>query len=249
VSATGSSVTNARGASRPGRRARAERGIGPAGQGAVPLSGRRAEAARNDARVLEAAREVLALAPDAPMAAVARRAGVGVGSLYRRYPSKEALVARLCLDAALAVEGQARVALERARAYPWGAFVGFMTGALAEGSVLLIAGLAGRLGPNEELAAAAGRVRDVVDELLAFVQAAGAIRPDVVADDLALLFTQLRAIRHADEQRALALRRRSLELTLQALHASGAAPLPGPAPTGSDLLAASIATVDATTDA
>ena len=198
--------------------------------------------------MLEAAREVLALAPDAPMAAVARRASVGVGSLYRRYPSKEALVAGLCLDAALAVEGQAHVALDRARAYPWGAFVGFMTGALAEGSVLLIAGLAGRLGPNEELAAAAGRVRAVVGELLAFVQAAGAIRPDVAVDDLALLFTQLRAIRHADEQRALALRRRSLELTLQAFHASGAAPLPGPAPTASDL-AASIATVDATMDA
>jgi len=91
-------------------------------------------------------------------------------------------------------------------------------------------------------------VRDVVGELLAFVQAAGAIRPDVAADDLALLFTQLRAIRHADEQRALALRRRSLELTLQAFHANGAAPLPGPPPTASDL-AASIATVDATMDA
>jgi AcrR family transcriptional regulator len=248
VSANGSSVTNGRAAAARDGAPGPSGGIGPAGQGAAPLSGRRAEAARNDARVLEAAREVLALAPDAPMAAVARCAGVGVGSLYRRYPSKEGLVARLCLDAALAVEGQARVALDRARAYPWGAFVGFMTGALAEGSVLLIAGLAGRLGPNEELAAAAGRVREVVGELLAFVQAAGAIRPDVAADDLALLFTQLRAIRHADEQRALALRRRSLELTLQAFHARGAAPLPGPAPTASDL-AASIATVDATMDA
>ena len=45
------------------------------------LGGRRAEAARNDVRVLSAAREVLTLEPDAPMSDIARRAGVGVGTL------------------------------------------------------------------------------------------------------------------------------------------------------------------------
>ncbi len=62
------------------------------------------------------------------MSLVARRAGVGIGTLYRRYPSKDALVAQLCLDGVRRVEAQARVALDRARSYPWGAFVGFMTG-------------------------------------------------------------------------------------------------------------------------
>jgi AcrR family transcriptional regulator len=199
------------------------------------MSGRRAEAARNDERVLQAARDVLATTPDAPMALVARRAGVGIGSLYRRYPSKDALVARLCLNAVLEVEGQARVALDRARSYPWGAFVGFMTGALAEGAALLIAGLAGTFAPDDELLAAGDRLQDAVRALLEAVQAAGAVRPDVTAEDLALLFRQLRAIQHADEQRALTLRRRYLELTLQAFHASGAAPLPGPAPDWLDL--------------
>jgi AcrR family transcriptional regulator len=199
------------------------------------MSGRRAEAARNDQRVLEAAREVLAMTPDAPLALVARRAGVGIGSLYRRYPSKEALVARLCLEAVLQVEAQARVALDRARSYPWGAFVGFVTGALAEGGALLIAGLAGTFTPDEELLAASERLQGAVRELLESVQAAGAVRPDVTAEDLALLFRQLRAIRLDDEQRAFTLRRRYLELTLQAFHASGAAPLPGPAPAWKDL--------------
>jgi AcrR family transcriptional regulator len=199
------------------------------------MSGRRAEAARNDQRVLEAAREVLAMTPDAPLALVARRAGVGIGSLYRRYPSKEALVARLCLEAVLQVDAQARVALDRARSYPWGAFVGFMTGALAEGAALLIAGLAGTFAPDDELLAASERLQGTVRELLESVQAAGAVRPDVTAEDLALLFRQLRAIRLDDEQRAFALRRRYLELTLQAFHASGAAPLPGPAPCWKDL--------------
>jgi AcrR family transcriptional regulator len=199
------------------------------------MSGRRAEAVRNDQRVLEAAREVLAMTPDAPLALVARRAGVGIGSLYRRYPSKEALVARLCLEAVLQVDAQARVALDRARSYPWGAFVGFMTGALAEGAALLIAGLAGTFAPDDELLAASERLQGTVRELLESVQAAGAVRPDVSAEDLALLFRQLRAIRLDDEQRAFTLRRRYLELTLQAFHASGAAPLPGPAPGWKDL--------------
>ena len=54
----------------------------------TPLSGRRAEAARNDRRILEAAREVFVADPSAPIAAVAARAGVGIGALYRRYGSK-----------------------------------------------------------------------------------------------------------------------------------------------------------------
>lgn len=209
------------------------------------MSGRRAEAARNDELVLQAARAVLTAAPDAPLSLVARRAGVGIGSLYRRYPSREVLVARICRDAVLRVEAQARVALDRARAYPWGAFVGFMTGALAEGDALLIAGLAGTFTPDGELRAAGGRLRDAARALLEAVQGAGAVRSDISAEDLAVLFTQLRAVRHVDEARALALRRRNLALTLQAFRASGAAPLPGPAPAWLDL-AASITPLGAT---
>ena len=59
-----------------------------------PLSGRRAEAARNDGVILRAAREVFLDDPSAPIAAVAERAGVGIGALYRRYPSKDALLQR-----------------------------------------------------------------------------------------------------------------------------------------------------------
>jgi AcrR family transcriptional regulator len=204
------------------------------------MSGRRAEAARNDERVLQAAREVLTVSPEAPLSVVAQRAGVGIGSLYRRYPSREALVARVCLDGVLHVEAQARLALDRAGSYPWGAFVGFMTGALADGAALLVAGLAGSFPADEDLLAAGERVREIVRALLESVQGAGAVRLDVTPADLALLFAQLRAIRHPDEQRALILRRRYLELTLQAFHASGAAPLPGPAPDWLDLAASSI---------
>ena len=56
------------------------------------MSGRQAEAARNDQRILEAARAVSLADPGAPVSAVAERAGVGIGGLYRRYRSKEDLL-------------------------------------------------------------------------------------------------------------------------------------------------------------
>jgi AcrR family transcriptional regulator len=62
----------------------------------APLSGRQAEARRNDRLILEAAREVFVEDTDAPISAVAERAGVGIGALYRRYASKEELLRRLC---------------------------------------------------------------------------------------------------------------------------------------------------------
>src|SRR5260370_36173973 len=64
-----------------------------------PLSGRRREAVRNDGRILDAAREVFLADPDAPVAAVASRAGVGISALYRRYESKEDLLRALARDA------------------------------------------------------------------------------------------------------------------------------------------------------
>src|ERR1700684_4260568 len=62
------------------------------------LPGRRGQARRNDTLILEAAREVFLSDPKAPVAAVAEQAGVGISALYRRYPSKEDLLRRLCHD-------------------------------------------------------------------------------------------------------------------------------------------------------
>jgi len=62
------------------------------------VHGRQAEARRNDLVVLEAARDVFtALGADAPISAVAERAGVGMGTLYRRYGSKTELLQHLCV--------------------------------------------------------------------------------------------------------------------------------------------------------
>jgi AcrR family transcriptional regulator len=199
------------------------------------MRGRQAEAARNHERLMRAAREVLSATPDAPMAQVATRAGVGVATLYRRYASRDALVAETWLESVREVEAQARIALERARMFPWGAFVGFMTASVASGMGALAAALAEAAAPDEDLVAAERSMGAAIQELLDVAQGAGAVRPDVGVEDVRLLFEQLHAIRAADAAREATLRRRYLELVLQALRAPGAAPLPGPAPAASEL--------------
>ncbi len=77
------------------------------------LPGRQQEARSNDSAVLAAAREVFsARGHDASMAEIARQAGVGVASIYRRYPTKEALVEALRVNA---VSEAAALAREVAR--------------------------------------------------------------------------------------------------------------------------------------
>jgi AcrR family transcriptional regulator len=195
-----------------------------------PLSGRRAEASRNDERVLAAAREVLTAAPGAPMAEIARRAGVGIGTLYRRHPSKEALVQQLCLDGMQRLEAAAGAALGQVDEDAWQAFSGFMTAGLAAGAGSLGAALAGTFTPSDELLVTAQRLYGTVQELLERSQAAGAVRADITQEDVTLIFEQLRAVDLGDAERVASLQRRYLALALQALRAPGAAPLPGPPP-------------------
>ncbi|MFB9678916.1 TetR/AcrR family transcriptional regulator [Streptosporangium vulgare] len=62
-------------------------------------AGLRVDALHNRNRILEAAREAFAtLGPGVPMAAIARRAGVGVATLYRRFPTRESLITEVFAD-------------------------------------------------------------------------------------------------------------------------------------------------------
>ena len=76
-----------------------------------PLSGRRAQAARNDELILQAARAVFVSDPSAPISAVAERAGVGISALYRRYGSKEELLRQLSGDGLRRYIAEAEAAL------------------------------------------------------------------------------------------------------------------------------------------
>src|SRR5215468_2177426 len=91
----------------------------------MPLSGRRAQAMRNDQLVLDAARAVFTADPGAPIAAVAERAGVGISVLYRRYRSKDELLQRLSMDGLERYIAAAQAALVE-DGDPWVAFADFM---------------------------------------------------------------------------------------------------------------------------
>jgi AcrR family transcriptional regulator len=141
----------------------------------------RADAARNRARVLEVAYETFAAEGlSVPIDEIARRAGVGAGTVYRHFPTKEAL-----FEAVVTARVQDLVADARARADasdPGGAFFGFLARIAAESAAKRdlpdAISIAGSL--REDLNAA-------LDVLLRRAQQAGAVRADVRTPDLIVL--------------------------------------------------------------
>ncbi|MET9585645.1 helix-turn-helix domain-containing protein [Streptomyces sp. NPDC006539] len=124
--------------------------VGSAGVGTTVGSGGgarsaplRVDAQRNLEHVLRAAREVFGeLGYGAPMEDVARRARVGVGTVYRRFPSKDVLVRRIAEEETSRLTDQARTALGQ-EDEPWSALSRFLRTSVASG--------AGRLLPPQVL--------------------------------------------------------------------------------------------------
>ena len=199
-----------------------------------PLDGRRAQAARNDELILEAARTVFIADPSAPIAAVAERAVVGISALYRRYPSKQDLLRRLCADGLERYIALAEAALRR-EDDAWDAFAEFMAAVVEADTVSLVERLAGTFAPTDELFRRSEQANALTSALIERTKAAGALRPDVEVDDVALLFEALASVRLAGAERTRELRRRYLRLVLNALHDSSMPPLPGRAPTPAEM--------------
>lgn len=162
----------------------------------------RADAARNRVRVLAAAREVFGeLGSSAQMQEVSRRAGVGVGTLYRHFPTKEALLDALVSER---LSGMAEAA-DEALGEPdsWVALRGMiwrMVEAAAEDRALLrgISSPAPNLPPHAESTEAKGDhggppeprgVEELIGKLLRRAQEDGEARGDVIAEDLPLMFS------------------------------------------------------------
>jgi AcrR family transcriptional regulator len=193
----------------------------------APLSGRRAEAARNDQRILDAARAVFFDDPDAPISAVAKRAGVGISALYRRYAGKDALLQRLAADGMRRYIAEAEAALA-ATGDLWTVFAEFMRRALDAGAGSISLRFAGRFPASEEMQHLGRSANALTQRLLH--RTAGALRPGIEVPDISLIFEQLQSIRVDDPARAAQLRHRYLALFLDGLRATAAPPLPGPAP-------------------
>ncbi|MEU6098869.1 helix-turn-helix domain-containing protein [Streptomyces sp. NPDC047079] len=114
---------------------------------ATPL---RVDAQRNLEHVLRAAREVFGeLGYGAPMEDVARRARVGVGTVYRRFPSKDVLVRRIAEEETSRLTEQARAALGQ-EDEPWSALSRFLRTSVVSGAGRLLPPQVLRVGVVEE---------------------------------------------------------------------------------------------------
>ncbi|MFK4041797.1 TetR family transcriptional regulator [Nonomuraea wenchangensis] len=198
-------------------------------------------AERNDRTLLQAARDVLAEdGAHASVAAIATRAGVGIGSLYRRYKTKEELFQRLSL---LSLDHWNETAEQGlADPDPWAGLTDFIHGCVAFGQGTL-APVAGTIEVTQEMSAKARRGDELLDELVRRAHQAGVLRRDVTAVDISLLIEQFGRSPVVDQLRkqgrgdlltaAAEARRRLIAIALDGLR-PGHSPLPG-SPPGEEL--------------
>ena len=149
----------------------------------------RADARRNRERVLKAAREVFAeQGQEAQIDDVARRAMVGVGTVYRHFPTKEALLDALALDAFERILAVAAEQLAR-DGDPWEAFSHVVsTGAeVLAGDRALSEVMAEMRGPLHVDETLQRRMTETMTTLMERAQAAGALRADVILDDVVMV--------------------------------------------------------------
>jgi AcrR family transcriptional regulator len=197
-----------------------------------PLSGRRAEAARNDEKILEAARAVFLADPTAPITAVAKEAGVGISALYTRYGSKEELLRKLCLDGLTVFVAETEAALADERD-DFVAFADYMRRLVDADTSSMTLALAGTFTPTEDMFALAERANDLLRQF--FDRVKGVLRPDIEVHDMSLVFELVAAIKLGDRERTMQLRRRYLAVILDGLRANERGELPGPAPSWTEL--------------
>ena len=202
------------------------------------LSGRQAQAARNDEVILAAARAVFIADPGAPISAVAERAGVGISALYRRYASKEELLRKLCSDGLARYIEESEKALADDRE-PWVAFGAFLHALVDADTNSLTQRLAGTFAPTPDLWQDAARAAELNQAI--YARTKEYLRPGIVVEDFGMVLEQITSIKLGDEARTNQLRHRYLTLMLEAMHRPGERPgggseLPGPPP-GNDELA------------
>jgi AcrR family transcriptional regulator len=167
----------------------------------------RADAVRNRARILDAARAAFAeYGRDAQMDEIAARAGVGVGTVYRHFPTKQSLAVaivqqRFALIIAfirdeLLPDPDPWNALERS--FEFCASTQLSDRGYAEAVGTIAGGGAGAaqrpLGPALEQME---EMLELTDQLLSRAHAAGVVREDLVASDMAPLYAALASIVHA----------------------------------------------------
>lgn len=155
----------------------------------------RSDAARNRERLLAAGREVFAQRGlSATLNDVAHRAGVGVGTAYRRFANKEELIEAILVQQVEELEAILREAL--AESDPWTGVVSYLERSLAiqaeDRGVAQV--LSGQFAPPQRFDWSRDRLAPLVNRLVDRARDAGAVRDDVTGTDLVLLQVALTAI-------------------------------------------------------
>ena len=205
-----------------------------------PAAGRplRRDAERNRQRILAAAARVFTeRGLDATLDEVARAAGVGVGTVYRRFPDKEALVAALFrerIDNLVTVAENACAAAD-----PWQAVVSYLEYAAAA--------MAGDTGlrqlmmfgtyDRDQVCYARDRMRPVITKLVQRAQASGDLRGDFEATDVKMIAFMLASLAQYAAAVTPDVWRRYLAMLIDGMRPSraGVSALPVPAPTVREL--------------
>jgi len=197
----------------------------------------RADAERNRRRLLHAATEVFCeRGIDAGVGEIARRAGVGRGTLFRNFPTKEHLIAAIVVERLRESCARGRKALEAPD--PGEALFELIEASICRSATdrALFDALADTWLAKDEIRDAHSALLETLDALLRRAQRAGAVRPDVSAVDLMMLVKGVCeaafAFRHVNPEVAM----RQIDLVRAALRpAAGAPPLRGHPPTLADL--------------
>jgi AcrR family transcriptional regulator len=177
------------------------------------LRPKRADARRNYNRLLTAAHTVFtAEGTSAPLENVAERAGVGIGTLYRHFPTRQALLEAVYVDE---VEAIARAADDLSEVSPWEAlskwlhqYAGFATTKKA-----LIAALLEAAPDSDVLLSCRTALLSAGTMLIKRAQHAGVVRPDADFNDVGRMVSGIAVIPTADPEQ----QERILQLALDGL--------------------------------
>jgi AcrR family transcriptional regulator len=199
----------------------------------------RRDALANRERIVAAARDAFSEhGIDVSVEEIARRAGVGMGTLYRRFPAKEDLVDAVFEDTLSACEGAAREALAADDA--WLGFRTFLEQTFAlhaenRGLKDILTRSPGRANAD----AMRARMRPLIRRVVERAQAEGTLRADFQPEDVPVLFWSIARVIEATAPVAPDFWRRPLAFALDGLRTGAATPLPHAALTRAQLDAAS----------
>ena len=193
----------------------------------------RADARENVLRLLAAARDVfIEQGAGAPLDEIARRAGIGIATLYRRFPDRQALIRAVTLDAMRRSADDARRAAAT-EPDPFSALVRYMHDAIDTRTAAVIPALLGEIDFNdEEVARGREEGAATITALTDAAKRAGALRADVTSADIGMLVVRMTRPLPGQFPAELSngLNHRHLTLLIDGLRSASREPvLPGPA--------------------